>query len=319
MFCLCCGKEINTSNDNELQSGWHSKCAKKFFGTSDVPDIEFSDEELLLFAKSIVNRGYTVQGVQKKMSLHLTKSPEPRLTLVDYPNGYILKPQTDIYDNLPEYEHTAMLMAEVVGIRTVPHGLIKLQNQYAYITKRVDRIINSRSTKLLAMEDFCQLSGRMTEDKYRGSYEQCTKIITEYSSTVNLDLAEFFLRILFCFVIGNADMHLKNFSLREQASGERNYALSEAYDLLPVNIVNPVDMEETALVLNGKKSKLKKKDFVLLAQQCGINDTAIDKMIMSIVKKQSILNAVCDYSVLNEAQKKVFKELINSRIGVLSS
>lgn len=111
------------------------------------------------------------------MSLHLSKELQNRLTMVDYPTGYILKPQTEEFENMPEYEDLAMRLAELMGIQTVPHALIKIGNEYAYITKRIDREITDKEVKLYAMEDFCQLSRRLTQDKYKGSYENCGRII----------------------------------------------------------------------------------------------------------------------------------------------
>ena len=106
------------------------------------------------------------------------------------------------------------------------------------------------------MEDFCQLSYRLTQDKYKGSYEQCGRIIKKYSATPGLDLSELFLRVVGSFVMGNSDMHLKNFSLKETEPGSRNFQLSKAYDMLPVNVIMPEDKEQLALTINGKKRNI---------------------------------------------------------------
>ena len=179
--CLCCGKELDKlipESEQDIYS-WHLSCIKKFFGTSKFPDIDISEEVLNQLAVDSTNKGYTVPGVQKKLSLHLTEDKEPRLTMVNYPTGYILKPQTEEYAALPEMEALVMRMAQVSGIKTVPFALVQMHSQnkaFAYITKRIDR----EAGKMRAMEDFCQLDGRLTEDKYRGSYERCGKIISKY-------------------------------------------------------------------------------------------------------------------------------------------
>src|SRR5690606_2026817 len=112
----------------------------------------------------------------------------------------------------------------------------------------------------LAMEDMCQLTERLTEDKYYGSYEQIGKAILKHSVTPGLDVVNFFELVIFSFLTGNADMHLKNFSLLEQPG--MGMTLSPAYDLVNTALVNPTDDEEMALTLNGRKKKLKKQDFV---------------------------------------------------------
>ena len=105
--CLCCGKTLRTENEY----GWHSSCIKSFFGTTKFPDIDVSKDVLNQIAIDNTNKGFTVPGVQKKLSLHLSKEDTPRLTLVNYPTGYILKPQTDEYVALPEMEYLVMQMA----------------------------------------------------------------------------------------------------------------------------------------------------------------------------------------------------------------
>lgn len=222
MKCLCCGREFTPKTSiEEVENGWHKKCVKAFFGGSKLPILDISEETLKRLAEESTNKGFTVPGVQKKLSLHLTEGASPRLTLVNYPTGYILKPQTEEYETLPEAEYLVMQMAKQVGIKTVPFALIKMNSkgEFAYITKRIDRANVDGKMQMLAMEDFCQLEERLTEDKYKGSYERCAKVIKKYSSMAKFDLTELYLRLVFSFVIGNSDMHLKNFSMIEKAEG----------------------------------------------------------------------------------------------------
>lgn len=261
MRCLCCGKTLSTPNE----TGWHKACIKRFFGTTELPEIDINNETLNLLAIETTNKGFTVPGVQKKLSLQLiSDGSKPRLTLVNYPTGYILKPQVEEFEALPESEQLIMEMADMAGISTVPHALIKGSGGLAYITKRVDRNLTKDNIEMLAMEDFCQLDLRLTEDKYRGSYERCAKIIKKYSSRIGIDITEFYIRLVFCFIVGNSDMHLKNFSLIETTEGSQEYVLSPAYDLLPVNANLPEDKEQFALTMNGKKCIYLKEIFLSL-------------------------------------------------------
>lgn len=282
-----------------------------------LPQIDLSETVLNEIVTQSVSKGLTIPGVQKKMSLHLTQGNNARLTLVNYPTGYILKPQTDEYPFLPEYEHMAMLMAEAVHIKTVPHALIGVNGTYAYITRRVDRIIKNDSLQMFAMEDFCQLSMRLTRDKYKGSYENCGKIIRKYSSLIGFDLSEMYLRILFSFLIGNSDMHLKNFSLREENPGSRVFNLSEAYDMLPVNLILPSDKEQMALTVHGKKRNLRKNDFLSLAENCGISLEAAKKMISGLLKRKPQLISIAKESFLPAEKQLEMENLIEERSQVL--
>ena len=197
------------------------------------------------------------------------------------------------------------------------NALIRMGSENAYITRRIDRQIGQGQVQMYAMEDFCQLSGRLTEDKYKGSYERCSDLIPQYSMHPGLDLAEFYLRIVFSFITGNSDMHLKNFSLREMTPGKRDFVLSDAYDLLPVNIVLPADKDQTALTLNGKKRNLRKKDFIVLARRCNLTEKTALRMITSLIGKREKLEQQIDTSFLPESEKEKMRELMKDRIEVL--
>lgn len=281
-----------------------------------MPEINISNETLELLAAETTNKGYTVPGVQKKLSLHLSVEEKARLTLVGYPSGYILKPQAQEYRALPEAEQMVMCMADAVGISTVPHGLIQSDGTYAYITKRVDRQgAPDQPMRMLAMEDFCQLTYRLTADKYQSSYERCAKVIDRWSSQKGLDMAEFFMRVVFSFLVGNSDMHLKNFSLIETAPGAQTYKLSPAYDMLPVNVVSQ-DTEETALALNGKKTRLRRKDFMALAAACHLSPAAAEKMIVRLVSKVGALIDIAASAQVPEDIRQRCIDLINTRAHV---
>ena len=314
MRCLCCNKEIDDPSDYEREVCWHNKCIKKFFSTDMIPQLDCSEEELEELANSTVNKGLTVPGVQKKLSLHLeTVDHISRFTLVDYPTGYILKPQSSEFQALPEAEFLSMKLAEIAGIKTVPCALLLNNGRYFYITKRIDRI----KGKMRAMEDFCQLSYRSTADKYKGSYEACGKIIRKYSKNVGIDLSEFYYRVLFCFVTCNSDMHLKNFSLIEDKPASRSFGLSDAYDLLPVNVIMPEDTEQMALALNGKKRNLRKKDFKALASSLEITEKTSEIFMKRLIKLESKFIEAIQTSLMPEEMKDSFAEQMKIRFQVL--
>ena len=317
MNCLCCGKPLRLE---EEQIGWHKSCIKRFFGTSVIPEIKIDETTLELLAEESTNKGFTVPGVQKKLSLHLiSEGKKPRLTLLNYPTGYILKPQVKDFRSLPEAEQLVMCMADAAGISTVPHALVFGNGSSAYITKRIDRIFENNEIRMLAMEDFCQLDLRLTQDKYKGSYERCSKIIQKYSSRPMLDMTELYMRLVFSYLVGNSDMHLKNFSLIEAAEGDGNYVLSHAYDLLPVNVIMPEDKEQFALSMNGKKMNIRKKDFLLFADECGISRSSSEKMINKIISKKPTFIAMCSDSLLPDDLKERFILLIEERSKIFDA
>ena len=158
----------------------------------------------------------------------------------------------------------------------------------------------------------------MTEDKYRGSYERCGKIVSKYSFQSGFDVTELFLRIVFSFAVGNSDMHLKNFSLIETEEGSGVYVLSAAYDMLSTNVVIPSDKEELALTINGKKHNIRRKDFIVFADTIGMSEHSAEKMIEKIIKLKDKYIAMCRDSYMPEQMRINLENLIEQRIAVLT-
>ena len=254
--CLFCYQPLT-----EIETDFHPSCSRKIFEQPVPPELPYTEAQMAELALKVVQTQVTVTGVQAKLSLHL-ESPEgkrapKRFTIVGLRGGYILKPPTRRYPQLPEVEDLTMHLARLAGISVVPHSLIRLQSgSLAYITKRIDRV----KTGKLHMEDMCQLTERLTEDKYHGSHEQVAKAILKYSRNPGLDVINYFEQVLFSFLTGNADMHLKNFSLMKIPG--TGHVLSPAYDLVATALVNPADKEDLALTLNGKKKKITRNDFI---------------------------------------------------------
>ena len=306
--CLYCYKELG-----EGQNDFHPGCARKFFGTKDVPLLEYKHEDLDKLAEQVIRAQTSLTGVQPKLSLNLSKHDGyNRLTIVGLWGDYIFKPQTESYEQLPENEDLTMHLAEAAKISVVPHSLIRLADgKLGYITKRIDRTKNGEK---IDMEDMCQLTLHPTEYKYKGSYEQIAKKIMQYSSTPKLDLTNYMQVLLFCFVTGNNDMHLKNFSLYRPAGG---YQLTPAYDLLNVAMVNPKDKEELALTLSGKKYNLRMDDFMNAAKTMGLEENVMQRLITSLHKALPKWQQLIRKSFLSDEKKQAYEELIVSRLDRL--
>lgn len=311
--CLYCYKPLA---DGEVD--YHKSCARKIFESTTVPVLPYTRADIKELAREIVSASTTVTGVQAKLSLDITRGHEgepQRFTIVGLWGRFILKPQTDRFANLPENEDLTMHMAEAVGIKTVPHSLIRFTDgELCYITRRVDR---SKRGDKIAMEDMCQLSERLTEDKYKGSYERIAKLIKQYSAAPLLDVVNFWEVVVFSWLTGNADMHLKNFSLYRPAD---NYMLTPAYDLLSTSIVMPEDDEELALTLNGKKKKIKRADFEKAMLDSGMDEKAIEKLFKKFAKTLPKWYALIEESFLPKDMIVVYREKLNTmsaRLGLL--
>ncbi len=308
--CLYCYQLIEeTSNLTSLIS-FHTSCSKKFFGATTPPTIDFDESQLADLAEKIIQGQKTVTGVQPKLSLGLTSNinQHKRLTIVGLLGEYILKPQTEEYLFLPENEDLTMHLATLSKLQTVPHTLIEFQSgKKAYLTKRIDR----KNGLKVHMEDMCQLTERLTEQKYQGSYEQIANVIKKYSINPMLDLINFYELVLFCFLTGNNDMHLKNFSLINERFG---YTLCPAYDLVATQLILEDDNEDLALHLNGKKKKIKKDDFIIAMKAAGIEQKVIDNIFIKFNKLiQNWFNFI-EVSFLSEELKMKYIELIKMKV-----
>ena len=273
---------------------------------------------MLQLAEKVIRSQSSITGVQPKLALNLdlvSKKDEPqRFTIVGLWGGFILKPPAKQYRSLPELEDLTMHLAEISGIDEVPHSLIRLSSgKLSYITRRVDR----RNEIKIHMEDMCQLTEKLTEHKYKGSYEQIAKAIVKYSANPGLDITNFFEQIIFSFLTGNADMHLKNFSLID--SPGMGYVLSPAYDMVASSLVVEGDEEELALTLNGKKKKIRKRDFLEAINRFDIDAKAIENIFNKFRNSVEKWYEFIDISFLPQDMKRSFRELIKGRMSIIYS
>jgi len=302
--CLVCGQACPSGD-------YHPACAKSLFGSTKAPVFAYSTEDLNRLAKNLISAHVSVPGVQAKLSLHLERATQgkDRLTLVGLEGDYILKLPTAAYPELPESEHFAMSLARSCGISTAAFGLVRLASgELAYLTRRMDR-----ENGVKAMEDFCQLTERPTEKKYFGSYEQIGKLIRRHAAFGGVDALRYFEEVLFCYLTGNNDMHLKNFSLLREPDGAWN--LSPAYDLVPVRLLLPDDPEEFALNLNGKKRRLAAEDFAAFAQSLHLTQVQFSRALARLTGAlTAVLDTTLKRSFLSERFQCSFRNLLTEKL-----
>ena len=310
MKCLCCYKELNAGEHD-----YHAACAKRWFGAQGVPTLPYSHADIRDMAKQIVRAQTTVTGVQAKLSLDIQRiDQESRFTIVSMDGTYILKPQTAQYPYLPENEDLTMHLAQIAKIEVVPHVLVRFEDgELCYLTKRIDRSANGQR---LPMEDMCQLTERLTERKYKGSYEQIAKAIRQYSDAPGLDLTNYWTTVLFCWLVGNSDMHLKNFSL--YAPNTTEHILAPAYDLVNTLLVIPEDTEELALTLNGKKRKLTRHDFETAMLSSGLNEKVVSNIFRKFLRIYPQWEATIRNSFLPADLQEAYWQLIQQRIAIIN-
>lgn len=303
--CLYCYKPLADG-----EKDFHPACARKFFGEPQAPVLDYTTEQLDELAAKVIQDQTSLTGVQPKLSLHLQKHQGcSRLTIVGLWGGYICKPQTSQYPQMPEVEDLTMHLDEAAKIEVVPHTLMRMaDDSLCYLTRRIDRVGEEK----IAMEDMCQLTERMTENKYMSSYERVGKTIASFSTTPKMDVVNFFELVLFCWLTGNNDMHLKNFSLYEPHDSE--IRLTPAYDLLNAAIINPKDDEELALTLNGRKKHINRNDFIKAAGTLGIDSNVVERLFAKYQRLKPKFETIIDVSFLGQELKDSYKTLLDNRL-----
>ena len=311
--CLYCYQELENG-----QVDYHPGCARKFFGSETAPLLPYSRENMSELARQVIRTSSSVTGVQAKMSLDVNrggKNEPAKFTIVGLWGKYIFKPQSGQYPCLPELEDLTMKMAEAARIRTARHTLIRMADgELGYLTLRMDR---GRKGEKISMLDMCQLSNRLTEHKYYGTYQQLAETIKTYSSAPMLDVQRYWEVVLFSWITGNSDMHCKNFSLIDTGNGE--YSLAPAYDQLAVLLADPKDTEEMAMsfTVGGVKTGFNRTTFMTAFTQSGIPVAVADKMIERMKGCLPQWTELISQSFLPEQLKADYCGLLRNRIALL--
>lgn len=305
MRCLYCYKELKAG-----EVDYHAICAKRMFGATKAPDLPYDHSQVRQLAKSVIRTQTTVPGVQAKLSMDIQRVEQTtRFTIVGLSGKYILKPQTELYAELPENEDLTMHLAEQAGIAVVPHCLARfMDGQLVYLSTRIDRTYKGEK---VPMEDLCQLSEQLTEYKYRGSYEQVSKVINRLSAAPMLDVVNFWQVVIFSWLTGNSDMHLKNFSLY---APKGNYVLAPAYDLLNTLAVMPTDPEELAMNLNGKKCKIGWRDWSAAMTRSGVPEKVKENMRKRFSAVLPQWEETIRSSFLSAEMQDLYLEIVRTRM-----
>jgi len=273
-----------------------------------MPALELNKSLLKQLAEQTINQRIAITGVQPKLSVTLEKHKGTgRLTIVGLWGEYILKPQHDTLPAMPETEDLTMHLAHIFGIEVCNHTLLHASDgTLVYLAKRFDREKN----KKIHVEDFCQLSEFLTENKYKGSYERAGKLILKYCMNAGLDALKYFELLLFSYLTGNNDMHLKNFSLIHR---EDSIDFSPAYDLLNVNLVFPKDDEEMALLLNGRKKNIHLRDFEALGAALDIPDKVRSNSYRKFRSHNSSVRQMIFSSFLSPDMQETYWQIWNRK------
>ena len=251
----------------------------------------------------------SIQGVQPKLSAVL-KLKDSSFALVDRGGRFMLKPNPLAYEEVPANEALTMRMAAEVGIEVPVHGLLCAKDaSWVYFIKRYDRV--GRTGKI-HVEDFAQLSGATRETKYDSSLERVVQLAEQFCTFPAIEKPKLAKRLLFCFLTGNEDMHLKNFSVWMQ---DGVVSLTPAYDLLNSTLVIENAKEESALPLQGKKRKLSKELWLdyYCKERLKLTLGQIDKVMKDLQKGMPVFDRLIGQSFLSEGRQARYRKILHDR------
>lgn len=316
MNCLGCFKP---SKDT-----YCPKCKKLLFGKEKVSFIlDFDKKEFL--SKSVeLSTHLSISGVQDKISLKIEGG---KLVPTAKDGRYILKPiplmaYGELIEDVAKNEHfTMQLASQVFGLETAHNGLIAFcDGELAYITKRFDRV----ESRKVHQEDFCSLAGQTKGTngknyKYDYSYEQIGELIKKYLPTYKLELLKFFKLVLFNYLVGNGDAHLKNFSVIQRRSKE--YGLSPAYDLLSSSIHLPNESRTALELFEEYESESFEAngfyaydDFMVFSTRLGLNRKMSEHIVKDFLSKKEETLSLLGESFLSVEGKERYEALFLDRL-----
>ncbi|MFH1504924.1 MAG: HipA domain-containing protein [Candidatus Omnitrophota bacterium] len=279
------------------------KFLKEMFNSSKLPSVDFNLGDVSQEAQKLTGK-LSISGVQPKLSVKLDKK-QNILIPVTKGGEYILKPQIFTFPNIPENEQCCMDIAEELGVDIPPHCLIALKDgSFAYLVKRFDREKNIK----FHQESFAQILQQ--PDKYKGSVEQIGRKLETMPSVPGYDIQLFFERVVFNFIIGNGDAHLKNYSVSYK---DKDIRLSPAYDIVCSKLVIP-DEEDSAININGKKNKLQREDFDSLAEYLNI---PAEVRYEKFENKFDTMKKIIEASKINKEKQQRFIEIVKERLSRL--
>ncbi len=279
---------------------------------TQLKDLPLTQEEQLREAAIRADK-MSIQGVQPKLSAKVNVRDEV-FDIVDRGGEYILKPQNNFYPELPENESLTMKLAELIGVEVPLSGMIySSDGKFTYFIKRFDRYGRN---KKLSLEDFAQLAGKSRETKYDYSMEKLITLIDTFCTFPAIEKVKLFRLSIFNFLIGNEDMHLKNFSL---IARDNKVEFSPAYDLLNTTIVVPKSQEEIALPLAGKRRNLSTKILIdyFAKERLKLNQTIISQVFNKINTECNNWEKLIKISFLSNEMKEKYLELMKKRKAVV--
>lgn len=308
----------------ERHPGYHDNAFRTLFGTTRVnPDLPYTHSNFVQEGAK-ATKGLSISGVQVKLSLAIQGR---ELKTVPTGGQFIVKPEPVGYEHAPANEHAAMLVSHFVGIRTASCGLLEFSDgEHVYITRRFDR---DNDGSRIPLEDLASAAGLMAREKYNASYETLGKIALELCGKKMAVAMDFIKRVMLAYVIGNDDLHAKNFSLiRDPGSLSHDYKqLSPNYDVLFVSSFEGHDsghflaldmFEGDDTEAFGYYGYFTGHDFITLGKSIGLSVRAVERVYNDIASALPAIERIIDRSFMPVTMKHEAAKVVKERLGAVA-
>ncbi|HSN98161.1 MAG TPA: HipA domain-containing protein [Candidatus Nanopelagicales bacterium] len=305
MTCLVCLDEVTPDPPGDE---YHPACLQALFDAPRLPRVGFDRAAIPATMEQAVGK-FSISGVQPKAQAQLS-ADGTSLEIVAQSGRYLLKPDVPAYPCLPANEHLTMALARRCGLVVPPNGLVRLTDgSLAYLVRRFDRLDDDPVRKR-GQEDFCSLAGLRSGDKYRGSVEQCLKLVRRHAADPEDAARRLFLQVLFSYWVGNGDLHLKNLAMVERDDGR--YTLSPAYDLVSTRLYGDLDL---ALPVRGKQRNVTRRNWLEVAErQAGLGRTEAQVLLDGLLVHLNEALLLVERSALADAAlRQRYRDLLDER------
>ncbi len=304
-------------------------CLRSLFDGQKVsPWLDFNyDADQEDFISAINN--ISISGVQEKLSAVIR---DKKICLARHGEAgrYLIKPAPDYKhlryrDQLPANEHLTMQIAkQVYKIKTAENAIAFCPDgRLVYITKRFDY---ANDGSKIAQEDFASLAGKATHThgkdfKYMGSYEDVASLLRKYTAAWAVEMTHLFSIVVFNYLFGNGDAHLKNFSLQQTADGD--YILTPAYDLLNTSLhIDDGDFAlQDGLMPQEFHSEIYRRtghpcrdDFATFGRRIGVLPKKMEAILDQFATEQPLVNDLINRSFLDDRCKRMYKRSYEERL-----
>lgn len=324
MTKIICKGSLKRVLEKNTAQGYSKTHLKSLFGIENLPIVKGTSDS---FTEMVIDHtvGTSISGVQRKMFMTIKGG-----FLVPSNQGeYIVKPTPKQFPILSENEHVIMKLAEKIGFMVAKCSVVPFEDgELVYVTKRFD--LTDKPGIKLFIEDGASICNVHPKNKGSDglSYEHCIAAMVKACGG-GIGLAALAVKmVMFSYIVGNNDLHLKNFSLKRDLSAKSNMmnAFTPLYDMLSVAPYEDYDTEFLSLSLLHSETKgefsssyeaygyYTKHDFILLLESLGVNQQIGNNIVgkfISVMRKSA--PTLINNSNLNEKMKAIIAKRITDR------